>query len=291
MRQPLTLPAPRARDRCRPDRLRGGPGRAPRPGWPVTLVEAGPAVGEHVRQWGHVRLFTPWSMNVSPLAQRVLGAEAPAARFGGDTVPTGDELVTHLLEPLVAAAQARGARLLTGTRVVGGGARGPREERRDRHRRPGGASAAGAAGRPGRRAGGARRRRAGHLRHLGQPQPARRRRHPRGRRAVGRAPGGPRHPLAGARPVALRRARRPARGRGLLGADRRPGPRRRRGAGHLGRPLRRAGLGRGDRRRPPGPRHPVRLRRRRCGRSGPRGRGASGAGRRGAAARSGTAAP
>lgn len=35
-------------------------------GLPVTVYEAGDAVGVHVRAWGHVRLFTPWAMNTSP---------------------------------------------------------------------------------------------------------------------------------------------------------------------------------------------------------------------------------
>ena len=26
------------------------------------VIEAGTGVGEHLRQWGHVRMFTPWGM-------------------------------------------------------------------------------------------------------------------------------------------------------------------------------------------------------------------------------------
>ena len=29
-------------------------------GMPFTLYEAAPRGGRHVRDWGHVRLFTPW---------------------------------------------------------------------------------------------------------------------------------------------------------------------------------------------------------------------------------------
>ena len=29
-------------------------------GLPVKIYEAGPAVGSNLRDWGHVRVFTPW---------------------------------------------------------------------------------------------------------------------------------------------------------------------------------------------------------------------------------------
>ena len=35
-------------------------------GLPFTLYEASSGAGAHVRSWGHVRLFTPWSLNASP---------------------------------------------------------------------------------------------------------------------------------------------------------------------------------------------------------------------------------
>ena len=58
-------------------------------GWDVTVYEAAPHVGAYVRAWGHVRLFTPWSMDVSPRAARVLGVpEGPC--------PTGEEYARHL---------------------------------------------------------------------------------------------------------------------------------------------------------------------------------------------------
>ena len=45
-------------------------------GHPVTVYEAD-TVGHHLLAWGHVRLFTPWSLNVSVLGQRdaAIGAE------------------------------------------------------------------------------------------------------------------------------------------------------------------------------------------------------------------------
>jgi thioredoxin reductase len=65
---------------------------------PVVL-EAGPEVGHAVRQWGHVRLFSPWRYATDPAAVRLLattGWNAPAP----DAYPTGDELVSQYIEPL-----------------------------------------------------------------------------------------------------------------------------------------------------------------------------------------------
>ena len=56
-------------------------------GWPFTVFEAGDRVGGNVRTWGHVRLFTPWSMNVSPRMRDALDR-------AGIAVPTGCLLYT-----------------------------------------------------------------------------------------------------------------------------------------------------------------------------------------------------
>lgn len=51
-------------------------------GWSFCVYESADRVGANVRAWGHVRLFTPWSMNVSPagdgdcLAQGSAGVDA-----------------------------------------------------------------------------------------------------------------------------------------------------------------------------------------------------------------------
>jgi cation diffusion facilitator CzcD-associated flavoprotein CzcO len=79
-------------------------------GWPFTVYEAAPSVAGHVRDWGHVRLFTPWEMNVSARARAVLGDTAPA----GADLPTGDDLVDAVYEPV---GQWFGERLQTSTRV------------------------------------------------------------------------------------------------------------------------------------------------------------------------------
>src|SRR5918992_4577809 len=66
------------------------------------IFEAGDSVGASVREWGHVRVFSPWEYNVDPVAAELLGPtgwSAPAARG----YPTGDEIVERYLEPLAAA--------------------------------------------------------------------------------------------------------------------------------------------------------------------------------------------
>src|SRR3954451_22400418 len=93
-------------------------------GWEFTVYEAGRSVGANVRDWGHVRLFTPWELNVSPRARRALrgASRASQARRAGDEppdgpeLPTGAELAERLLEPL-AALPALAPRIRLGARV------------------------------------------------------------------------------------------------------------------------------------------------------------------------------
>ena len=63
------------------------------------VLEAGARVGDGVRQWGHVRMFSPWSFNVDPVAANLLARQGwtmPAE----DEYPTGEDLVEQYLEPL-----------------------------------------------------------------------------------------------------------------------------------------------------------------------------------------------
>ena len=39
-------------------------------GLPVTVYEAGPTVASNVRDWGHVRLFSPWEYNIDSCRSR-----------------------------------------------------------------------------------------------------------------------------------------------------------------------------------------------------------------------------
>ncbi len=70
---------------------------------PVVL-EAGTAIGASVREWGHVRLFSPWRYNVDAASVALLegqGWQAPDP----DAFPTGRGLVERYLEPLAATPQ------------------------------------------------------------------------------------------------------------------------------------------------------------------------------------------
>ncbi len=89
---------------------------------PFTLYEAASSVAGNVRAWGHVQLFTPWEMNVSPRMRQHLeaaGREVP----GGSDCPTGRDLAEKLFEPLAALPEiAPNVRL--GTRVLSVGRQG-----------------------------------------------------------------------------------------------------------------------------------------------------------------------
>ncbi len=91
-------------------------------GYPFTLYEAGEQIAGDVRRWGHVRLFSPWSLNVSPRMRRHLEAAGQAVPEGDDC-PTGDELVTRLLAPLAALPELR-PHVETATRVLEVGRQG-----------------------------------------------------------------------------------------------------------------------------------------------------------------------
>jgi thioredoxin reductase len=69
-------------------------------GFDVHVFEQG-VVGSHPIAWGHVRMFTPWRMNVGPASRERLvraGWSAPDA----EECPTGLELAERLLQPLAA---------------------------------------------------------------------------------------------------------------------------------------------------------------------------------------------
>lgn len=81
------------------------------------VLEAGPGVGHHVRDWGHVRMFSPWRSLIDPVARRLLdraGWRAPDP----EDLPTGRELVDRYLEPLSNIPALRDA-LRLGSRALG----------------------------------------------------------------------------------------------------------------------------------------------------------------------------
>ncbi len=63
------------------------------------VFEAGDTVGASIREWAHVRLFSPWKYLVDPAARGLLEASGWSMP-NAETLPTGGELVEHLLEPL-----------------------------------------------------------------------------------------------------------------------------------------------------------------------------------------------
>jgi thioredoxin reductase len=81
------------------------------------VFEAGDAVGASIRQWGHVRVFSPWEYNVDPVAADLLASLGWTAPDGAG-YPTGAEIVERYLEPL-GAVPAIARSLHLGSRVVG----------------------------------------------------------------------------------------------------------------------------------------------------------------------------
>jgi hypothetical protein len=90
-----------------------------------TVFEAGSAVATNVRSWGHVQLFTPWSMSVSARARSALDASAGVGGAtaatdpvpdGGDC-PTGDMLADKVFDRL-AALPGIASHIRLNTRVI-----------------------------------------------------------------------------------------------------------------------------------------------------------------------------
>jgi hypothetical protein len=83
---------------------------------PVVL-EAGPAIGHAIREWSHVRLFSPWTYAVDKAAVRLLeptGWNSPDPH----AYPTGGELVERYLDPLATRTTLK-QRIHTSARVTG----------------------------------------------------------------------------------------------------------------------------------------------------------------------------
>jgi hypothetical protein len=68
-------------------------------GMAPVVLEAGPEAGHAVRQWDHVRMFSPWQYNIDTASARLLSAagwNAPDPR----SYPTGGDLVAGYIAPL-----------------------------------------------------------------------------------------------------------------------------------------------------------------------------------------------
>jgi thioredoxin reductase len=64
-----------------------------------TVLESGTEPGAAVREWGHVRVFSPWRFNIDAAARRLLEGAGWSAPDAGQ-LPSGHELVDAYLAPL-----------------------------------------------------------------------------------------------------------------------------------------------------------------------------------------------
>jgi thioredoxin reductase len=90
---------------------------------PVTVYERGRA-GEHLHRWGHVRLFSPFGMNATPLGKSAIRTDQPRHEFPPDAdCITGKEHLAAYLEPLARTELLRSC-IRTQTQVLAIGRRG-----------------------------------------------------------------------------------------------------------------------------------------------------------------------
>lgn len=81
----------------------------------ITVYEAG-RIGEYVRRWGHVQMFSPWQMNRSPWGSRLL-RQTGYYLADEQKYPTGREFLEEYLMPLADALED--VDFHTHTRVIG----------------------------------------------------------------------------------------------------------------------------------------------------------------------------
>ncbi|MET9904684.1 NAD(P)-binding domain-containing protein [Streptomyces sp. NPDC006446] len=79
------------------------------------VLEAGPSAGSAVREWSHVRLFSPWAEVVDSAAEKLL-APTGWIRPDGATCPTGGDWAGRYLQPL---ADILGDKVRYGVTVTG----------------------------------------------------------------------------------------------------------------------------------------------------------------------------
>ncbi len=80
------------------------------------VIESGATAGSAVRQWSHVRMFSPWRYNIDSASRRLLeqtGWREPDAQH----LPTGAEIFSDYLEPL-ATRTALKRHIRYGERVI-----------------------------------------------------------------------------------------------------------------------------------------------------------------------------
>ncbi len=68
--------------------------------WNYTVYERG-RIAEHVRRWGHVRLFSPFGMNTTALGKTTVRTRKPGSEFPtDDALQTGAEFADSYLMPI-----------------------------------------------------------------------------------------------------------------------------------------------------------------------------------------------
>jgi NADPH-dependent 2,4-dienoyl-CoA reductase/sulfur reductase-like enzyme len=80
------------------------------------VLEAGDSAGHAVRQWSHVRMFSPWAYNIDKASAALL-REAGWNSPDPDQYPTGGELVERYLDPLATRTRLK-ERIRTNAGVV-----------------------------------------------------------------------------------------------------------------------------------------------------------------------------
>ena len=82
---------------------------------PFTIYEQG-RIGDHVWRWGHVKLFSPFGMNATPLGRKAIVADDSEHEFPADEAcVSGREHVERYLKPLAEVLQEQ---IKTETRII-----------------------------------------------------------------------------------------------------------------------------------------------------------------------------
>lgn len=75
--------------------------------WPFTIYERA-RVAEYVQRWGHVRMFSPFGMNVTSLGREAIKTAKPNHAFpADDATQTGREYIASYLAPVAEVLQAQ----------------------------------------------------------------------------------------------------------------------------------------------------------------------------------------
>ncbi|KAA0547437.1 NAD(P)/FAD-dependent oxidoreductase [Bacillus sp. BGMRC 2118] len=88
-----------------------------RKGEEFMIIESGQEIGANVREWGHIRMFSPWQYNIDQAARELLeeaGWKSPEL----EELPTGNQLIDDYLFPLSQLPQMK-ENLRLNAKVVG----------------------------------------------------------------------------------------------------------------------------------------------------------------------------